>query len=450
MGLFKKKEKHDKLVQIAQDTGARIVMDKDMDQSFSAYVKRQFKKNKLALYSLYFAIFLALIAIFADFLANEKPIACKYNGKVMFPVLKDYGVKLGIAKWDAEYVNLKWSDAEFDWAVWPLIPYLPNNIDTKNEAVGPFEKQDVKTSHWKHWLGTATLGRDVISGMIHGTRIAFIVGIISMGISTFLGIFLGALAGFYGDDKLKMPRVRIWLYILFGILGFYYSFGARGFVISDALTQSILKGLFELFLSIALFVFFILIAHLLSLVLGKINYLGQKVSVPVDIMITRLIEIFVSIPRLILIMSIIAIVKPSIYIVMVVIGLTSWTGIARFIRAELLRVRSLEYIEAAQALGFSNWRIMMKHAIPNSLSPVFISIAFGIASAILVESTLSFLGIGVPADTITWGKLLAIARSDQTAWWLAIFPGFAIFITVTVFNLIGEGLTDALDPRQKR
>jgi peptide/nickel transport system permease protein len=149
-------------------------------------------------------------------------------------------------------------------------------------------------------------------------------------------------------------------------------------------------------------------------------------------------------------MSIIAIVKPSIYIVMMVIGLTSWTGIARFIRAELLRVRNLEYIEAAQALGFSNFRVMMKHAIPNALSPVFISIAFGIASAILVESTLSYLGIGVPAETITWGKLLSIARQYPGSWWLAIFPGFAIFITVTVFNLIGEGLTDALDPRQKR
>lgn len=450
MGLFSKKEKQDKLVQIAQETGARTVVDKDLDQSFSAYVRRQFKKNRLAVFSLYFATFLALIALFADFLANEKPIACKYDGKVMFPVLKDYGVKLGIAKWDAKYVNLKWSEAKLDWAVWPLIPYVPNNIDTKNEAVGPFEKQNIKSPHWKHWMGTATLGRDVMSGMIHGTRIAFIVGIISMGISTILGIFLGALAGFYGDDKLKMPRVRIWLYILFSILGFYYGFGVRGFVISDAISQSLLNGMFQLTISFGMFGVSILLAYLLSLVLEKIKYLGEKVSVPVDIMITRLIEIFVSIPRLILIMSIIAIVKPSIYIVMVVIGLTSWTGIARFIRAELLRVRSLEYIEAAQALGYSNWRIMMKHAIPNSLSPVFISIAFGIASAILVESTLSFLGIGVPADTITWGKLLSIARSDQTAWWLAIFPGFAIFITVTVFNLIGEGLTDALDPRQKR
>jgi len=93
---------------------------------------------------------------------------------------------------------------------------------------------------------------------------------------------------------------------------------------------------------------------------------------------------------------------------------------------------------------------MFKHAIPNSLSPVFIAVAFGIAAAILTESFLSFLGLGVPAETITWGKMLSISRTNTSAWWFAVFPGFAIFITVTLFNLIGEGLTDALDPRLKQ
>jgi peptide/nickel transport system permease protein len=134
---------------------------------------------------------------------------------------------------------------------------------------------------------------------------------------------------------------------------------------------------------------------------------------------------------------------------MVVIGVTSWTGIARYIRAELLKIRSLEYIEAANSLGFSNFRTLLKHAIPNALSPVLIAIAFGIASAILTESSLSFLGFG-SGDSVTWGSLLSSARQSPQAWWLAIFPGFAIFITVTVFNLIGEGLTDAMDPRLRK
>lgn len=137
-------------------------------------------------------------------------------------------------------------------------------------------------------------------------------------------------------------------------------------------------------------------------------------------------------------------------LIMVIIGLTGWTGIASYIRAELLKVRSLEYIEAAQSLGFSEWRIMLRHAIPNSLTAVLITVAFGVASAILTESSLSFLGIGVQADVITWGKLLNEARSEVSAWWFAVFPGLCIFVTVTVFNLLGEGLTEAMDPRLKQ
>ncbi|MCL4135085.1 UNVERIFIED_CONTAM: hypothetical protein GTU68_047024 [Idotea baltica] len=167
-------------------------------------------------------------------------------------------------------------------------------------------------------------------------------------------------------------------------------------------------------------------------------------------MVSRLIEVIVCIPRLFLIIAIVAVAKPSIILVMVIIGLTSWTGIARLIRAELLKVRNLEYTEAAQALGYSDWRIMFKHAIPNALSPVLIAVAFGIAGAILIEAFLSFIGIGVPAEVVTWGSLLNLARSAPTAWWLAIFPGFAIFLTITFFNLIGEGLTDALDPKLKK
>ena len=195
---------------------------------------------------------------------------------------------------------------------------------------------------------------------------------------------------------------------------------------------------------------FVALANLLAIPFKKVPFLAKQVAIPVDILVTRLIEIIVSIPTLVLILAVVSVTQPSILNVMLVIGFLRWTGIARFVRAELLRVRRLEYIEAATALGFSKMRAMFKHAIPNALSPVFIAVAFGIASAILIESFLSFLGIGVPAEVITWGKLLAIARTAPSAWWLAIFPGFAIFITVTLFNLIGEGLTDALDPRLKQ
>ncbi len=135
---------------------------------------------------------------------------------------------------------------------------------------------------------------------------------------------------------------------------------------------------------------------------------------------------------------------------MIIIGLTTWTEIARFTRAEFLRIRQLEYIQAAESLGYSDLRIMLKHALPNGMAPALITIAFGIASAILIESGLSFLGIGVPSDTVTWGSLLSAGKQNYNAWWLVVFPGLAIFITVTVYNLLGEGLRDALDPRLKK
>lgn len=201
-------------------------------------------------------------------------------------------------------------------------------------------------------------------------------------------------------------------------------------------------------MSLIILVVIVLAFNGLAYLLRNLPWLGTRVPIPVDIMVSRLIEVMVSIPALFLIIALIAISKPSLFMVMVVIGLTSWADIARFIRGELLRVRSLEYVEAAQAMGFSDWRVLVRHAIPNALSPVLVSVAFGVAGAILVEATLSFIGVGVPAETYTWGKLLTGARANTGAWWLAILPGMAIFITVTMFNLLGDGLSDAIDPKK--
>ncbi|OFY84668.1 MAG: hypothetical protein A3K10_01455 [Bacteroidetes bacterium RIFCSPLOWO2_12_FULL_31_6] len=391
------------------------------------------------------------MAIFADFLANEKPIVANYKGTIYFPILKEYAVDLGFSNWNKELVNVSWKELDYEWKILPLTPYLPKNIDFLNTSVSPFDEQQVTSKKWKHWLGTDALGHDVLAGMIHGTRIALLVGIISMGIAALIGIFFGAIAGYYGDDKLKMSISSIVLYSFGFVIAIFYAFGARSYVLADALGNSFGSFALELFISIILFFTILLVFKIFSYFLKKIPFLSKPVTIPVDIIISRLIEVVVSIPRLFLIISIAAVVaKPSIFIVMMIIGLTTWTGIARFTRAELLRIRNLEYIEAANALGYREFRIIIKHALPNALSPILISIAFGIASAILIESTLSFIGIGVPAETITWGSLLAAARQDAAAWWLAIFPGFAIFSTVTIYNLIGEGLTDAMNPKLKQ
>jgi peptide/nickel transport system permease protein len=316
--------------------------------------------------------------------------------------------------------------------------------------VGPFEKQVVKSPKWRHWIGTDQIGRDVMSGMIHGTRIAFLVGIISMSIATLIGIFLGSLAGFFGDNELKVSIASLLFGFVFLVPAAFFGFSSRTYVLADSFEKGFFIWLGNMIWGVLIFILILVLAWVISLPFKRLPYLKTKVNIPVDILVTRLIEVVVSIPVLVLVLAFVAIAKPSIYNVMLIIGAVRWTGIARFTRAELLRQKRLEYVEASRALGFSRLRSLVKHALPNSLSPVFIAIAFGIAASILIEAFLSFLGVGVPAETVTWGQLLSASRKASDAWWLAIFPGFAIFITVTMFNLIGEGLTDALDPRQKR
>jgi peptide/nickel transport system permease protein len=424
---------------------------KQADQSYWSIVKRQFNKNKLAVWSLRVVYVIFFVGIFADFIANEKPIYCKLNDKTYFPVFLDYAVGAGISKMPPELLNIDWVNANYESVLRTPIPYSPLTQSWDNPYESPLKKQEVKSTRFRHWLGTDQLGRDLLSGLIHGTGIAMLVGIVSMAIASFIGILLGAIAGYFGDERLQISRAALLLNLIFIFFGWFYAFETRTYVMSDALADSFTGFIVQFLISLAIFFAIMLIPNLLAKALAKIPALSQPITIPIDIIISRIIEVLNSIPTLLLILSICAVVKrPSIMLIMVIIGLTGWTGIAKYIRAELLKVRSLEYIEAAQSLGYSEWRIMLRHAIPNSLTSVLITVAFGVASAILTESSLSFLGIGVQADVITWGKLLNEARAEVSAWWFAVFPGLAIFITVTVFNLLGEGLTDALDPRLKQ
>ncbi len=415
-------------------------------QQYWAIVKRQFFRNRLAVWSLRVFYVLLFIAVTADFLANEKPIYCKIDGKHHFPVFRQYFVDLGWAGWDAVFINKSWKELEYEAVVFPPIPYSATSIDLRNQYRSPFGPQQVDSKRYWHWLGTDNLGRDVTAGMIRGTRIALLVGVCSMSIASVIGIFLGAIAGYFGDDRLKVSRLRLGLNLIAVLLGIFYTFISRSYAISHSGQVGI-----ELLKSLLLFVVVIAVANILAGFLEKMFSLKRKIKIAADIIVMRFIEIINSIPALIFLLAVLAIIeKPGILNVMMIIGLIIWTGIARFIRAELLRVRQLEYIDAARAMGFSEFRILFRHAIPNSLTPVLITIAFGIASAILMEAFISFLGIGVSPDEVTWGLMLNLSRDSIKAWWLAVLPGCAIFITVSIFNLIGEGLSDALNPRLRQ
>jgi len=190
------------------------------------------------------------------------------------------------------------------------------------------------------------------------------------------------------------------------------------------------------------------IATLIGIVLGAIAgfYRGW-----VDTVIMRTVDVMLSIPTFFLILAVIAFLSPSIWNIMIVIGLTSWMGVTRLVRAEFLSLRNREFVLAAQALGAKDLRLIFGHLLPNSLTPIIVSSILGIASAVLVESGLSFLGLGVQAPQASWGNILTDGKEYiQFAWWLSLFPGLAILLTVLGYNLLGDGLRDAYNPRSNQ
>jgi peptide/nickel transport system permease protein len=168
----------------------------------------------------------------------------------------------------------------------------------------------------------------------------------------------------------------------------------------------------------------------------------------VDSLLMRFVDVMLCFPSFFLMLTVVALLGPSLFKVMVVIGITSWMGTARFVRAEFLSLRERDFTQAAKALGVKDLRIIYRHILPNAMAPVFVTATLGVASAILVESGLSFLGFGAQPPAPSWGNILTEGRAYIfDAWWLTVFPGFAILVTVLSFNLVGEGLRDAIDPR---
>jgi len=187
------------------------------------------------------------------------------------------------------------------------------------------------------------------------------------------------------------------------------------------------------------------IAIVIGIVIGAIaGFYGGKV----DAILMRFVDIMLAFPTFFLILAVIAILEPNIFTIMAVIGITSWMEVARLVRAEFLSLKERDFVGAARAVGVSDTRLIFRHILPNALSPVFVAATFGVAGAILIESGLSFLGLGVQPPDPSWGNILTAGKDNiEIAWWLSLYPGLAILITVLSYNLVGEGLRDALDPR---
>jgi peptide/nickel transport system permease protein len=243
-----------------------------------------------------------------------------------------------------------------------ISPYDPGQINIKKVLQEPSSE---------YLFGTDALGRDVLSRMIWGSRISLMVGFVAVGIASLIGVFLGALAGYYGR----------W----------------------------------------------------------------------VDNLIMRFVDIMLCFPTFFLILAVVAFLEPSIWNIMIIIGVTGWMGVARLVRAEFLSLKERDFTIAEKALGAKDLRIIFRHILPNALAPVLVSATLGVAGAILTESALSFLGIGVQPPTPSWGNILTAGKDNiEIAWWLSLYPGLAILITVLGYNLLGEGIRDAIDPRLKQ
>ena len=308
-----------------------------------------------------------------------------------------------------------------------LIPYDSNSTDKKNRKVGPFDYQDVSSLYYRHWLGTDALGRDVLAGLIEGSYIAFIVGILSSLFALIIGVFFAYWSGFVGDTRFKLLPSLMALFALVLLAAIFYAWYSTGWM-----------------RIVWLIIPIICLAAFRQYSKRQSNEKNQ-ISLPFDILIIRLIEIFRSIPNLFLVLILLTLFNSSGYWnVIFIIALIRWPVITRHLRAEILNIKEENYIHSARSIGLSDPKIFKKYILPLTVSPIIIATAFGFSSAILLESTLSFLGIGVPLDQVSWGSILREARHDIGSWWLAIFPGILIYLMIYLFNDLGDKINQQL------
>ena len=385
--------------------------------SYGEMVWREFAKSWFSVVCLFFIIFLFAVAVLAPFLANDKPLMIRIEGQLHFPVFKsltrnDYCVFVAAIVGVIQMLLIRHNRRHIDPSVrgsvlWRQISvsssiilagcilifiFVPRRLDATdykamvasgkaNDAVfAPVPYGYARTNlrlreqppNTEHWLGTDDVGSDVLCRLIHGSRISLSVGFVAVGISSIIGIVIGAILGYFG---------------------------------------------------------------------GKVDFVGM-----------RIVEIMMAIPTFFLIITIVAFFPRSLFNIMIIIGITSWTVNARFVRAEFFKLRKQDFVQAAVSLGLPLRSILFKHMLPNGIAPVLVNATFGIAGAIFIEAALSFLGFGVAPPTPSWGQMLSlgVGTTGRFLWWLTLSPGLAIFFTVLADNLVGEALRDAIDPRLRK
>jgi len=391
-------------------SSADMPKNRPVEASYGKKIMRDVFSRLGAKLGLAWIAIIAFAAVFAPFLANSHPLLLSINGEVSSPALRFltpgdvtilgvfmcvvvlYFLHLsftkniavlaavggGIGLLSIVFVNplqltvyeqyrINEVAENYDWVIRAPIPYSPKDYIREQGDTGL--EAPLSDEHRVHLMGTEENGADVLSRMIHASRIALAIGFIATGIALFIGVILGGLMGYFS---------------------------------------------------------------------GIVDMIGM-----------RLVEIFEAVPTLFLLLIFVAFFERSLYVMMIIIGITGWPGYARYVRAEFLRLRQQEFVQAAIVCGLPLRSILFRHMLPNGMAPILVAASFGVASAILAEATLSFLGLGL-VDNPSWGQMLnQSVQSSTFNWWMAAFPGGAIFLTVFAYNLIGESMRDAIDPHLK-
>ncbi|MFZ1749218.1 MAG: ABC transporter permease subunit [Saprospiraceae bacterium] len=348
-----------------------------------------------------------LVAICAPILSNQRALICKSSQGWFFPAFSDNVIDT------TQYVVS-------NTCIYPMIRFSPNQIDHDiSVASSPL------TKNGKHLLGTDKLGRDVAAGMVYGARTSLQIGFIAIFFSFMIGVPLGIVSAYYRDQGSQFNLLQFGWMFLVGIMMIFYLayFPDYGDFHFGAVVMIILASIIIMKVGNKIF----------STFKGC-----KKYNFPLDLLLIKIIEVRKSLPVIFVLLALTALfTSPSIWNIILIIILLSWTDFARFARAETLAVKEESYILSAKVLGLNDLRISMRHIFPNILPTLVVIACFGVSSAILLESSLSFLGIGLPVEQVTWGRMIADGR-DMSAWWLVVFPGVALCILVLSLNIISE------------
>ena len=333
----------------------------------SKRIWKRFKSHRRAYFSLVIFGFLFFFSLFAELFSNDKPVVFSYDGKVFLPLMIEYPETEfgGDFQTPADYLDPyigELLEDESDWIIYPLNRYSFNTINYFSPYPNPAAPSSINL------LGTDDRGRDVLARLIYGFRVSVLFGISLTIIGVVLGVFMGAIQGYFA---------------------------------------------------------------------GK-----------TDLFIQRFIEVWGAIPELYLLIILASIFEPGLLILLVILSLFGWMGLSDYVRAEFLRNRNLEYVTAAKALGLGSRKIIIRHVLPNSLTPVIAFLPFRMSGAILALTSLDFLGLGVPSSTPSLGELLAQGKANLDAWWISLSTFAVLVSTLVLLVFIGEGLRDSLDTRK--